>query len=187
MACQDKVRRINLFGGPGSGKSTTAAKLFSDLKVRGYSVELVSEFVKVDVYSGRSIEGPYQVYAFGNQMNAEDVFLKNNVDLVVSDSPLVLQAYYSKQRGESFWTNILDLSNYFETVYPSINLFLKRDGIPYVEEGRYQDLNQAVVVDREIQSLLDESCVNYSCVATTDYDSVLDLVCTAIEDGRSAS
>ena len=37
---------INLFGGPGCGKSTTMARLFADLKARGYNVEMVSEFAK---------------------------------------------------------------------------------------------------------------------------------------------
>ena len=41
---------INLFGAPGSGKSTTMARLFTDLKQEGYNVEMVSEFVEDLVY-----------------------------------------------------------------------------------------------------------------------------------------
>ncbi len=39
--------RINLFAGPGAGKSTTATWLFSQLKIAGISIELTSEYVKV--------------------------------------------------------------------------------------------------------------------------------------------
>lgn len=41
---------VNLFGGPGCGKSTTMARLFADLKTRGLNVEMVSEFAKDLVY-----------------------------------------------------------------------------------------------------------------------------------------
>ena len=56
--------RISLFGGPGSGKSTTAARLFSELKERHYSVEHVSEYVKSWTYMNRKPKGFDQVYIF---------------------------------------------------------------------------------------------------------------------------
>lgn len=37
---------VNLFGGPGSGKSTGAAYVFARLKMLGYNAELVTEFAK---------------------------------------------------------------------------------------------------------------------------------------------
>ena len=37
---------INLWGAPSSGKSTGASYLFSELKLKGYNVELVTEFAK---------------------------------------------------------------------------------------------------------------------------------------------
>ena len=41
---------INLFGGPGCGKSTIAAELFAILKKQGYEVELVTEYAKDKVW-----------------------------------------------------------------------------------------------------------------------------------------
>ena len=37
---------VNLFGTPGAGKSTGAAYIFSNLKMRGINAELVTEFAK---------------------------------------------------------------------------------------------------------------------------------------------
>lgn len=37
---------INLFGGPGSGKSTGAAYIFSQLKMKGINCELITEYAK---------------------------------------------------------------------------------------------------------------------------------------------
>jgi adenylylsulfate kinase-like enzyme len=42
----EKLHVINLFGGPGTGKSTLAAALFTDLKMKGINAELVTEFAK---------------------------------------------------------------------------------------------------------------------------------------------
>jgi len=43
---------LNLYGAPGAGKSTGAAYIFSKLKLKGYNVELVTEFAKDKVYEG---------------------------------------------------------------------------------------------------------------------------------------
>ncbi len=44
---------INLLGGPGSGKSTTAAGLFNIMKTEGMSVEFAGEFAKDLTWSER--------------------------------------------------------------------------------------------------------------------------------------
>ena len=37
---------VNLFGVPGAGKSTGAAYIFSQLKMKGINAELITEFAK---------------------------------------------------------------------------------------------------------------------------------------------
>ena len=44
MEPNKQLKVINLYGGPGTGKSTTAAALFALIKREGYNVELVTEF-----------------------------------------------------------------------------------------------------------------------------------------------
>lgn len=43
---------INLFGGPGVGKSTIASGLFYYMKIAGYNVEAPQEWCKQKVYEG---------------------------------------------------------------------------------------------------------------------------------------
>ena len=43
---------VNLYGGPGSGKSTGAAYIFSMLKMVGVDAEYVTEFAKDKVWEG---------------------------------------------------------------------------------------------------------------------------------------
>ena len=43
---------INLFGGPGCGKSTAASYIFSKLKMLGINAELATEFAKDKTWEG---------------------------------------------------------------------------------------------------------------------------------------
>ena len=58
---------INLFGGPGAGKSTGAAYIFSQLKMAGVNAELVTEFAKDKVWEGNKEVFKNQAYIFGKQ------------------------------------------------------------------------------------------------------------------------
>lgn len=53
---------VNIFGGPGVGKSTTAADLFVAMKKAGYNVELVTEVAKDFVWEDRSTTLTIQPY-----------------------------------------------------------------------------------------------------------------------------
>ena len=44
------MKVINIFGGPGTGKSVTAAKLFAELKIQNKNCELITEYAKELVY-----------------------------------------------------------------------------------------------------------------------------------------
>lgn len=44
---------INLYGGPGTGKSSTAGMLFAHLKLRGVNCEYVQEYAKDAAWEGR--------------------------------------------------------------------------------------------------------------------------------------
>ena len=61
------MKVINIFGGPGTGKSVTAARLFAELKLQHKNCELVTEFAKELTYdeSYRVMEN--QIWIFANQ------------------------------------------------------------------------------------------------------------------------
>ena len=60
--------RICLYAGPGAGKSTTAAWLFSQLKMQDYDIELVTEYVKQWTYTKRLPVGFEQMLILANQL-----------------------------------------------------------------------------------------------------------------------
>lgn len=78
---------INLFGAPGSGKSTGATYIFTALKLLGVNVELITEFAKDKVW-GNNIEAiNNQAYIFGEQ-SFRMSRCKDKVDVIVTDFPL---------------------------------------------------------------------------------------------------
>lgn len=77
---------INLFGGPGTGKSTAAASLFAEMKKKGMDVELVTEVAKDFVWEERQKTLEIQPYITVKQYR--NLFrLKGKVDYVITDAP----------------------------------------------------------------------------------------------------
>ena len=145
--------RVNLLGGPGSGKSTTAAWLFSILKENHISVELVTEYVKSWACQKRQVTSFDQIYLLGKQMQYEYRFLNAGIKNIVTDSPVFLSSIYA----EVYYSElniakpILELVEAYEKQFPSVNIFLNRKNKPYVQEGRYQTYEQAKQVDELIR------------------------------------
>jgi hypothetical protein len=149
------IRRINLFGGPGCGKSTTAAYLFAALKERQYHAELVQEYVKTWAHEGKRTESFDQIYLLGKQIRKEDVVLRNGVDIIVTDSPVWLSWFYYNlhEQQDSVSTAIYDICAAFDSKYPPLNLFLDRGSKTYNPKGRFQTEYEAREID--YQMLLD--------------------------------
>tara|TARA_R100001530_G_scaffold63598_1_gene45720 strand:- start:2768 stop:3283 length:516 start_codon:yes stop_codon:yes gene_type:complete len=143
------MKVINLFGGPGCGKSTAAAGLFHLMKSRRMSVELVNEFAKDVVWDNSRDILKDQLYIFANQ-NRKLERLKGRVDYAITDSPLLLTLIYMpKNYPESFISFVHDI---FDS-YDNTNVFINRVK-PYIESGRVETEEQAKEIDDKIKPLL---------------------------------
>lgn len=81
-----KTLVVNLFGTPGAGKSTGAAYIFSELKMRGINAELVTEFAKDKVWENNDEVFKNQAYIFGKQ-SYKMSRCRDKVDVIITDSP----------------------------------------------------------------------------------------------------
>ena len=162
-----KTKIINLFGGPGIGKSTQASGLYYQMKKAGLSVELTSEFPKVVAWEQNHSAIKDQLFITANQ-HRNITRLYGQVEYIIIDSPilfgLVYKGKYGKNTeypnsfyGEAFDRFIIDLF----TQYDSINILLKRNDAVYQEEGRFQDLEESRVIDKELKDMLSNNSIDY--------------------------
>lgn len=144
-----KMLVVNLWGGPGTGKSTLAAQIFAALKIRGVNAELVTEFAKDLVWTERTKELGDQVYILG-KMYHKLWRLKDKVEIAVIDSPLPLCIHYgSNSVPGGFGGFVMSCYNQFK----NYNILLERN-FPYQQEGRYQGEEDANNVHNDIKKLM---------------------------------
>jgi len=168
---------INLFGGPGCGKSTTMARLFADLKTRGYNVEMVSEFAKDLVYEQRQETMKDELYIFAKQHHRLFRVI-DKVDIVITDRPILLTNIYASLYlpDDEFRSDLKRLVRTAFNKFNNLNIMLNREGIEYKTEGRLQDLEQSKEIDNLTLKELVMSRQSYGVVNTNNYDSILDRV-----------
>ena len=142
------MKIINLYGGPGIGKSTTATALFSKMKLKGIKCEYVPEYAKEMVWDKRSNVLEDQLYLFAKQHRRLNILRDHNLDYVVTDSPLLLSTIYSANETGAFHALVWEKYLSFENV----DIILKRVK-PYAKCGRVQTEEQAIEID-EITRLI---------------------------------
>lgn len=87
---------VNLFGAPSSGKSTTRAGIFHELKLLQVNCEEVYEYAKNLTWEQRFRTLECQPYVFGKQLYRIET-LMDQVDVIITDSPVLLSAFYGRK------------------------------------------------------------------------------------------
>jgi len=153
---------ISLFGGPGTGKSTTAAGLFYNMKTNDYKVEYIQEYAKELTFGKDYTKLSDQLLILGEQHHR--MFrLKDQVDYLIHDSPFVMGLVYLQ------YDKYLPKNEYIELIvkmyksYNNINIFLERnvEEHGYQEYGRNQSLDNAIIKDKEIKQVLIDHDIDF--------------------------
>jgi len=161
---------VNLFAGPGAGKTVAAHAITAELKRRGFEAEYVPEVAKSYIWKGDlgmldgSLENQSMLYA--EQLAAMEV-LQGKVDFAVTDSPTLLSAQYLAEPDEAFSRRALEDFNGFR----NFNVFIKR-GSDYSERGRIHTAEQAVEIDSRLKEMLDGYAIYYGTYSRDDAASL---------------
>lgn len=151
---------VNLFSGSGTGKSTLASALFSELKIKSHNVELVREYIKEWAHENRKPGKFDQLFILGNQSRNEG-HLYGKMDILITDSPLLLIPFY-----EQFLIHT-------SIVEPTVLNFMKyaeQNGVTYLNfwlerldtfdtRGRYETAEQAKEIDFQLRSWLESKSI----------------------------
>ena len=161
----EQLKIINIFGGPGCGKSTTAAGLYRIMKLVGMKVELVTEYAKDLTWQKRyDLLKRDQLYIFAKQNRRLDI-LRDQVEWVVTDSPILIgfeymtPDFFGPSGTETFKKLLLEM---WET-YDNHNFFLDR-AKPYVQSGRTQTGEEAWKIDYNIRKTLDKYDILFKAI-----------------------
>lgn len=148
---------VNLYGAPGAGKSTGAAYIFSQLKMRGINAELVTEFAKDKVWEESKEVFNNQAYIFGKQYFRISR-CADKVDVIITDSPLLLSTIYNDNPilGEEFNNVVRNVAN----SYDSINYYITRVK-DYNPKGRFQSEEESDAIADRVKNMLDCEGVEY--------------------------
>lgn len=165
---------INYFGGPGVGKSVAMAKTFTDLKVRGYNVEMLSEVAKQFIYEDRmnAVSNDYYLVARVNYLLS---CLNDKVDIVVMDGSILNTNIYSKWNGkysENFGNVVTSL--FYD--YDNISIYLTRDTEFKSGEGRIHSEEESKTLDKLIEEELKLREVDYRVFSPIKYEDILEYI-----------
>jgi hypothetical protein len=145
---------INLFAGPGAGKSTNAAGLFSIMKRRYFNVELIREYAKELTYEKDWERLSQQTHVLDEQDRRQRM-LMGQVDFAITDGAILNSILYRNEKyhipAEDFQKVVLA----YHQKYNNLNFYLRRTK-KYVPIGRTQTESEAKELDDKALKMLNE-------------------------------
>lgn len=165
------MKVINIYAEPSAGKTTAMLSLTSTLKKMGFSADIGSEYYKELVYQNtpegqednleeitkrthdmvERLGGQHSIYA--NQ-RARLKRLNGNVDFAVTDCPLPLIAYYSKNDPDPFLGKSIQFSH---NQFDNIDILIKRNH-EYEKTARVHSEEASMKIASELPNFLEEFC-----------------------------
>jgi hypothetical protein len=179
---------INLFAGPGAGKSSIAAGITYKLKKNHISCDQPYEFPKVLAWDENTEAIKDQLYVLANQHRGI-AQSHGKVDYIVVDSPIMFsliyktlynEGYPAKFYSQSFNQMIVDLHN----SYDNINILLERsdEGV-HNDKERYQTLEQSKEIDIHCKKILDDNNIPYHTIKVGE-DTVNEIIQLIVRDEK---
>ena len=158
---------VNFFAGSGAGKSSLAWDVSAELKWLGeINVEYVPEWCKAMVWEERKEPFKDQNIIFGEQ-HYNIKRLLDKLDVVVTDSPVLLSAFYNQPEDKIFNQHVLNQFNKFN----NYNYFVNRVKA-FQPDGRFQTEEEAKQDDIKLRKMLDNFNIKYQFIkgekASTD-------------------
>lgn len=158
---------VNIFGGPGAGKSTMRARIFTELKYKQLNCEEITEFAKDKTWEENWTALNDQIFMFGSQYHRMYRTM-SKVDILLTDSPILLCSIYDKKNNPHLKNLIIEEHNAMNT----LNIFLERKH-KYQGVGRNQDEAEAKAVDEKIINLLEEGNVQYITTHSSSQTAIM--------------
>ena len=150
---------INFYGSSGVGKSTLSLELTATLKKLGYNADYVPEYAKELVYQKNYalLSKPFSI--FSTQKERIDLLVDNNLDIIITDSPLILSSFYGNKYNYSdeLFEHIVLHEHY---KYNNINFFVNRT-VEFKPEGRLENEEESDINSQNLLAMLQRLNIEY--------------------------
>lgn len=153
---------VNLIAGPCAGKSTVTSGVFYKLKMAGVDCEMALEYAKDRVWEEAFATMDDQIYVFGKQYHGIRR-LNGKVQVIITDSPILLSIYYSKMDSEYFNDFVVEQFNKFD----NMTYVIERNTV-YNQNGRVHTEEQSKEIDKILVNILEYNNIKYKTVKNTD-------------------
>lgn len=156
-----KTLLVNLFGAPCSGKSVKMMQLAVVGKIRKYFCEICAEVAKEYVVQKIPISREVQMELTREQCRRLKCFV-GNCEVVVTDAPVLIGAFYSHYRGLPGLEEIDGIFNGYagevaERAARAVNLYMWRDHA-YEEAGRIETEREDAAIAKRMWEFVQERC-----------------------------
>lgn len=161
-----KQRVINFFAGPGAGKTAMMLGTAAKLKFMEMNVEIAPEYAKVGEWEGRTGKIRSDQGYIAAKQNFRQHILAGEVQIIVSDGPILLGHIYGKLNPSTppeFYPYLDALFNRFD----NLNFFVQRsteEGKRYMQKGRSQNRPEAEQKDNEVHQMLIDKGITFHYV-----------------------
>jgi hypothetical protein len=177
-----KALIVNVFGGPGGGKTTLGAMLFTELKMRGADVEMDMELARQMILMEHLSALDCQPYLFGVALY-KLVQTAKNTDVVIMDSPLLLNPIYDQQESPALRALAVEWHERFR----NLNVFVQRSrNSAHSMAGRVHDYHESLLLDERIRLFLEELGLPYITCAggSPGIEQLADTIISDVERHR---
>lgn len=161
---------VNFIAGPGVGKSVMTSLVFAKLKMMGINAEIIPEYAKQLIWTGEFelLNNQYHVSYYQNKLIKS---LKDKTDVVVTDGCLLHGLVYNMinpdNTSDKDKTKEAILNWFNESI--NINIYLERNiDIDYQQEGRLQNLEEAMHVDNLLKFQLFDNKIEYKSFRSSE-------------------
>lgn len=166
---------VNCFAGPGAGKTTCAWEVAAELKKKGINCEYISEYAKELVWEEKFDTLKNQEHVFDEQSKRLER-LRGKVEVIVTDSPILMSHIYGEHNSEYFTNRIDDEYN----KYYNFNLFIRR-GESFQQAGRIQNLEESKILDKKILDMLKEKHIYFGVYKHENIKYLADNIITNLQ------
>lgn len=154
---------INIIGGPGCDKSLISSAIILYLHLQDKTVETIPDYAKSLVWQ-QNYEVLKNQYFIAQRQFEMLSLLDGQVQFLITECSLPQVLYYNENYAE----NICDIAKTRAQIlewygqYDNVNIFVERGEKKYVHTGRFQNEEQARVIDRGLRDVMEREKLPYT-------------------------